>query len=67
MSLDQDGFINHEQDPAMSFLRYANSNSSRFISYSGMVRQQGRVTLDADWNASLFEPPIDPALLIIGS
>ena len=51
----------------MSFLRYANSNSSRFISYSGVVRQQGRVTLDADWNASLFEPPIDPALLIIGS
>ncbi len=51
----------------MSFLRYANSNSSRFINYSGVVRQQGRVTLDADWNASLFEPPIDPALLIIGS
>ncbi len=67
MAPEQDGFTNHEQEPAMSFLRFSNSNSSRFINYSGVVRQQGRVTVDADWNTSLFEPPIDPALLVLGS
>jgi hypothetical protein len=72
MAPQQDGFTSYEQEPAMSFRRLANFNNSRYTfapntHYSRVLSQQGRVVIDADWNASLFEPPIDPALIVIGS
>jgi len=55
----------------MSFRRPANFRSRYTFAlttrYSGVLGQQGRVLIDADWNASLFAPPLDPALTIAGS
>lgn len=48
-------------------MRFFHGTTSTPNNFGMVLRQQGRVTVDADWNIGLFEPPIDPATLVAAS